>query len=224
MVEVVSVHLTTSASWSDPIALATFALALVTVCAVVVAARSARDTRRLAENAEEEVKALREQIDVQRDEVAAVASQVKVQERQLALSVDPMVWPVTPVEWAKGQVAERNTYLHLQNGGGGPALGAEGDVSWQPGGGADRRTAKILPVTIAGGSDVIALLGSIVESWDGARAVVRYNSIDKKSWQTDAVFKVVAGGIIVSQVLSISDRTLPEQVAAHEAAPDRRVT
>jgi hypothetical protein len=153
-----------------------------------------------------------------RAEVAAIGRQVGVEERQLALAIDPMVWPVTPVEWARGEVAGRGVLLHLKNGGGGPALDAEGEVHWLPEPGGERKTSKILPVTIAGGDEAVALLDKPIESYGGARGAIRYGSIDKKSWQTDFLFDVV-GGIVTSRVWGIIDRTLPVQAAAAATQP-----
>jgi hypothetical protein len=153
-----------------------------------------------------------------RAEVAAVARQVSVEERQLALSIDPIVWPVTPIEWARGEIAERGSYLHLKNGGGGPALDAEGEVSWMPAPGGDRKQSKILPVTIAGGDEAVALLDIPIDSFAGAKGALRYDSTDKKSWQTNFLFDVVAGGMVICRVWEIIDRTLPVQVAAEAEA------
>ena len=183
--------------WEALVALATLALASVT-------AWLAWTTRNLAREA--------------RSEVRAVLRQVTVEEEQLKLAIDPMVWPVTPVEWSRGEIAGRGSFIHLKNGGGGPALDAEGEIAWLPAPGGDRKQSKILPVTIAGGDAAVALLDVPVESFAGARGLIRYNSIDKKSWQTDFLFDVVAGGIVICRVWDIIDRTLPAQAASRAAA------
>ncbi len=84
-------------SYGDPLAVATFFLALVSCASVVVSARAARDTRKLAQTAEDEVAALREQIAVEQQEVGAVLEQATIARDQVALSRESIETQIRPL-------------------------------------------------------------------------------------------------------------------------------
>jgi hypothetical protein len=93
-----------STDWNEWVGLGTLALAGVTVLLAVVsavgvwvAAKSGRDTRRLAATAEEEVRKIGEQIDVQRDEVAAVKEQARASVRQVEFAEATLDTTLRPV-------------------------------------------------------------------------------------------------------------------------------
>jgi hypothetical protein len=146
-----------------------------------------------------------------RDEVRQVGRQVALEEAQLSLAVDPMVWPTAPLDWARGEVDERGSVIHLRNGGNGPALETTGAIRWKKLSGSISRdvTSMIRAVTIAGRDEVVALLDPPVENFASAEGSLTYDSIDEKSWRT--TFEFEAQNIpVVCRVKAILDVTRPK--------------
>ncbi len=99
-----SLSVIASTDWNEWVGIGTLALAGVTLLLAVVsavsvrvAARTAADTKKLAQTAEDEVRKIGEQIDLQRDEVAAIQAQAEATARQVASAQTALDAAVRPV-------------------------------------------------------------------------------------------------------------------------------
>ena len=134
----------------------------------------------LARHAKSEVEAVRE-------ESTAVAEQVDLQREQMQAALRPVVYPVTPADWAMGggvMANRREVLLPLANGGPGVALNVGGRI-WKPADGGPIY-ARLFAGSIGPGMQQDARLEPTwTTGWDGTDGYLSYWDILGIQWITD---------------------------------------
>jgi hypothetical protein len=113
--------------------------------------------------------------------------EVKAVREQMETALRPVVFPVTPADWAMGggvMTARRKRLLPVANGGPGVALNVRGCVMRRRDrGGVDE--ALLVAGSIGPGAEQDARLEPYWDGWDGTIGYLRYADLHDDEWITD---------------------------------------
>jgi hypothetical protein len=141
----------------------------------------------VASRAKSEVQAVR-------SESEAVTDQVKLQREQMEAARRPVVYPVTPADWAKGAAAAtRRRLLPVANGGPGVALNVMGHLMRRPDRGSGYQSSQILAGSVGPGAQQDARLEGEWTEWQGTIGYLRYWDLLGEEWITDFTCAIAVG-------------------------------
>jgi hypothetical protein len=168
----------------------TAALAAWAVAAGTLVLASA--TFQLARRARDEAEAVRK-------EAVQVGDQVALQREQMDAVQQPVVYPVTPADWALGAgqyAGRRNEVLVIANGGPGVALNVTGRLMRRPPAGAGVIESALYAGNIGPGAQQDARLEAAWERWESFIGFLTYSDLLGRSWITDFRGSIAVGGHI----------------------------
>jgi hypothetical protein len=130
--------------------------------------------------------------------------QIALQREQIQAAQRPVVYPVTPADWAMGggvSANRRKMFLPVANGGPGVALNVTGRVMQRPERGSGVRESQIIAGSIGPGGEQYARLDSEWPSWNNTIGFLRYWDLLGNEWITDFTC-----GIAIGDQISIEAR------------------